>query len=130
MPTMLAVPAQRGGRGGVGGDVEVFVQPGIGLADLGLAVLEQQPVPLVGPEPGEVQPDDHALVREPVPPERVAPHRASVYVNFLDSDDGTSRVREAYGDANHRRLIEVKATYDPENVFHHNKNIQPAPAAR
>ena len=54
------------------------------------------------------------------------PHRAGVYVNFLDSDDDTSRVREAYGDANYRRLAEVKAKYDPENVFHNNKNIQPS----
>jgi FAD/FMN-containing dehydrogenase len=54
------------------------------------------------------------------------PHRAGVYVNFLDSDDDTSRVREAYGDANYRRLVEVKAKYDPENVFRSNKNIQPA----
>jgi FAD/FMN-containing dehydrogenase len=54
------------------------------------------------------------------------PHRAGVYVNFLDSDDDTSRVREAYGDANYRRLVEVKAKYDPENVFRNNKNIQPA----
>ena len=53
-------------------------------------------------------------------------HRAdSVYVNFLDSDDGTSRVREAYGDHNYRRLAEVKAKYDPDNTFHHNKNIRP-----
>ncbi|HKF00597.1 MAG TPA: FAD-binding oxidoreductase [Actinomycetes bacterium] len=51
-------------------------------------------------------------------------HRAGVYVNFLDSDDGTSRVHEAYGDANYRRLVEVKARYDPENVFRNNKNIQ------
>jgi FAD/FMN-containing dehydrogenase len=58
------------------------------------------------------------------------PHRAGVYVNFLDSDDDTSRVREAYGDANYRRLVEVKATYDPENVFRNNKNIQPAVPAR
>jgi len=57
------------------------------------------------------------------------PHRAAgVYVNFLDSDDDTTRVREAYGDRTHRRLAEVKANYDPDNVFHHNKNIQPAPA--
>ena len=55
------------------------------------------------------------------------PHRAGgVYVNFLDSDDDTTRVREAYGDRTHRRLAEVKAKYDPDNVLHHNKNIQPA----
>ena len=53
------------------------------------------------------------------------PHRAGVYVNFLDSDDDAGRVREAYGDDTYRRLAEVKATYDPDNVFHNNKNIQP-----
>jgi FAD/FMN-containing dehydrogenase len=37
----------------------------------------------------------------------------------------TSRVREASGDANYQRLAEGKAKYDPENVFHDNKNIQP-----
>ncbi len=58
------------------------------------------------------------------------PHRAGVYVNFLDSDDDTSRVREAYGDDTYRRLAEVKARYDPENVFHHNKNIPPGTPAQ
>jgi FAD/FMN-containing dehydrogenase len=53
------------------------------------------------------------------------PHRAGVYVNFLDADDDTSRVHEAYGDDTYRRLADVKAKYDPENVFHNNKNIQP-----
>ena len=56
------------------------------------------------------------------------PHRADgVYVNFLDSDDDPSRVREAYGNRIYRRLAEVKAKYDPDNAFHHNKNIDPAP---
>ncbi|MGQ0805697.1 MAG: FAD-binding oxidoreductase [Actinomycetota bacterium] len=58
--------------------------------------------------------------------EAVGPHRdASVYVNFLDSDDDTSRLREAYGDETYRRLAEVKAKYDPDNAFHHNQNIRP-----
>jgi FAD/FMN-containing dehydrogenase len=54
------------------------------------------------------------------------PHRAGVYVNFLDSDDDTSRIREAYADDTYSRLAEIKAQYDPENVFHRNKNIRPA----
>jgi FAD/FMN-containing dehydrogenase len=58
--------------------------------------------------------------------EALGPHRAGVYVNFLDSDDDTSRVREAYGEATYRRLADVKARYDPENVFRNNKNIHPA----
>ncbi|MFD1937948.1 FAD-binding oxidoreductase [Nonomuraea mangrovi] len=57
--------------------------------------------------------------------EALQPHRAGVYVNFLDSDDDSSRVREAYGDHTYRRLAEVKAKYDPDNAFHHNKNIHP-----
>jgi FAD/FMN-containing dehydrogenase len=52
-------------------------------------------------------------------------HRSGVYVNFLDADDA-GRLGEAYGDDTCRRLAEVKATYDPDNVFHHNKNIRPA----
>ena len=54
------------------------------------------------------------------------PHSdGGVYVNFLDSDDEPSRVREAYGDQIYRRLAEVKAMYDPDNAFHHNKNVPP-----
>jgi hypothetical protein len=45
-------------------------------------------------------------------------------VNFLDADD-EPRLREAYGDETFRRLGEVKATYDPDNVFRNNRNVQP-----
>jgi FAD/FMN-containing dehydrogenase len=61
--------------------------------------------------------------------EALQPHRAGVYVNFLDSDDDAGRLREAYGADTYERLAQVKAAYDPENVFHHNRNIQP-PARR
>jgi FAD/FMN-containing dehydrogenase len=53
------------------------------------------------------------------------PHSAAgVYVNFLDADDD-GRVRDAYGDHTYRRLAGIKARYDPDNAFHHNKNIRP-----
>jgi FAD/FMN-containing dehydrogenase len=53
------------------------------------------------------------------------PHAAGgVYVNFLDADDD-GRVGEAYGDRTYRRLAEVKAEYDPDNAFRHNKNVLP-----
>jgi FAD/FMN-containing dehydrogenase len=58
--------------------------------------------------------------------EALEPHRAgSVYVNFLDADEGSARIAEAYGDAVYGRLVDVKTTYDPDNVFHHNQNVRP-----
>jgi FAD/FMN-containing dehydrogenase len=48
-----------------------------------------------------------------------------VYVNNLGAE-GRARVREAYGPATYERLATIKARYDPDNVFHHNANIEPA----
>jgi hypothetical protein len=45
------------------------------------------------------------------------------YVNFL-ADDGTARVRAAYG-PNYERLVAFKTQYDPDNLFHLNQNIKP-----
>jgi FAD/FMN-containing dehydrogenase len=47
------------------------------------------------------------------------------YVNDLSHDD-MDRVRTAYG-ANYQRLAVLKKKYDPENLFHLNPNIKPAP---
>ena len=47
------------------------------------------------------------------------------YVNDLSYDD-TARVRTAYG-ANFERLVTLKRTYDPANLFLLNPNISPAP---
>ena len=51
------------------------------------------------------------------------------YVNFLTGDEGEDRTRAAYGD-NFARLQQVKARWDPDNVFRANKNIAPAAGAQ
>ncbi|HEU5103457.1 MAG TPA: FAD-binding oxidoreductase [Roseiflexaceae bacterium] len=56
---------------------------------------------------------------------RMAPHASSgLYVNFL-GDEGERAVREAYR-RNYSRLAAIKASYDPDNLFHRNQNIQPS----
>ena len=46
------------------------------------------------------------------------------YVNFM-MDEGEDRVKATYGE-NYRRLAEIKAKYDPTNLFRVNQNIKPA----
>ena len=46
------------------------------------------------------------------------------YVNFL-MGEGQDRIRAAYR-GNYDRLAQIKARYDPGNLFHVNQNIEPA----
>ena len=46
------------------------------------------------------------------------------YVNYLDQDDAADLVGPFGG--NYARLAQIKAKWDPGNVFHLNQNIQPA----
>lgn len=61
--------------------------------------------------------------------EAVRPYtREGGYVNFLMGEEDEARVAAAYG-RNYPRLAEIKAKYDPENLFRINQNIAPAAAA-
>jgi hypothetical protein len=46
------------------------------------------------------------------------------YVNMM-MEEGQERVEASYGES-YERLARIKATYDPDNVFHVNQNIPPA----
>lgn len=57
--------------------------------------------------------------------EALHPYSAGgAYINFM-MEEGQERVQATYG-PNYRRLTEVKAEYDPDNVFRVNQNIKPA----
>jgi FAD/FMN-containing dehydrogenase len=48
------------------------------------------------------------------------------YLNFLDLDGASpERIRAAYSTADWDRLVQLKATYDPQNLFRFNRNVAP-----
>ena len=78
---------------------------------------------IVGAWPDPAQSDANiAWVRDYY--DAVAPHsEEGGYVNFMAGDD-QDRTRANY-QGNYDRLVEVKRTYDPGNLFHLNQNIVP-----
>jgi FAD/FMN-containing dehydrogenase len=47
-----------------------------------------------------------------------------VYVNHLDSEEGTTRIKAAYTHG-YEKLVALKNKYDPTNLFRLNQNIKP-----
>jgi hypothetical protein len=74
-------------RFGVRSDVEVFVEAGVLLADLGVSVLDEQPVSLVALAAGEIKADDDSAIQKSVAAESVA-HRPQghKWIEVLGSD--------------------------------------------
>lgn len=108
----------------------------VALEPLGGAIADVDPTATAFPHrdaayslgiwPGWADPDDDdemiAWAREFH--EAMEPYATDgVYANYLDKDE-SDRVRAAYGE-NYDRLAEVKTSYDPENRFRMNQNIEP-----
>ena len=53
----------------------------------------------------------------------------AVYLNFI-GDEGEARLRAGYGPGSYERLAQVKAEWDPGNVFRAGGNVPPAPLAK
>ncbi|MEW1551255.1 bagremycin/ferroverdin biosynthesis FAD-dependent oxygenase BagG/FevA2 [Streptomyces tsukubensis] len=70
-------------------------------------------------------PDD----RPPLVVDGMAPWSTGrCYLNFLSSPDTTDFAERGYEPATFARLAEIKARYDPHNLFRFNHNIVPRPA--
>jgi FAD/FMN-containing dehydrogenase len=79
-------------------------------------------------QPGAESQSHIGWVRETF--DRTAPWQTGgLYSNFMAVDDD-DRVRDAYRGGKYERLAEIKAKYDPDNIFHKNPNILPANGTR
>jgi FAD/FMN-containing dehydrogenase len=57
--------------------------------------------------------------------QQIRPEGSGVYVNFLEDDEGKERILDAYPAATFARLADIKARYNPRNLFKFNQNIPP-----
>lgn len=54
------------------------------------------------------------------------PYLMGVYMNWLEGLESREKIQEAYSPQNYRRLRELKAKYDPDNLLGFSFNILPA----
>jgi hypothetical protein len=54
------------------------------------------------------------------------PHRAGLYVNFVNDESDAKATLDAYGAEKYRKLVDLKDKYDATNFFARNANIAPA----
>src|SRR5690606_32441005 len=98
--------------------VEVLVEAGVRLADLGFSELDEQPVALAARAAGEVEADDDASIREPVSAERVA-HRPQ----------GHEGVEVLGGDLEPTRTPLAERLADPEGFVARGRELVVVPAS-
>jgi FAD/FMN-containing dehydrogenase len=75
----------------------------------------------------EMLPAEREWVRSMADALRPAAADDGLYVNGMTDFDARSSVEMAYGPEKYARLVQIKSTYDPDNVFRRNANIRPAP---
>jgi len=80
----------------------------------------------VWPDPA-ADPQPHAAWSRAVWEATLPASSGGGYVNHL-YDEGEDRVRAAYGPTTWDRLVDLKTTWDPDNVFRLNQNIRPRTA--
>src|SRR5262249_27746120 len=87
-------------------DVEVLVEAGVRLADLGVSELDEEPITLATRAPCKVEADDDAAIRQTVPSKRMA-HRPEGHkgVEVLGGDLEPSRTPLAERTANREEVV-------------------------
>jgi FAD/FMN-containing dehydrogenase len=76
----------------------------------------------------EMLPGEREWVRSLTDALRPAAVDDGLYVNAITDFDARTSVQMVYGPEKYARLVQIKTTYDPHNVFRRNANIPPAPS--